>query len=580
LPAVSLYSIVLFGHGRTCKFLSQQQILTDMKDEDTTAAMAPPPSEATPLLQRQPQPPPSDKPHRWPRPRPIDLLLLCGFLVSLSFSVTQVPIIYVFRLMTCEAYYQQHASDLPPFRGRDRCALPAIEAGTARAVSLLGMTTTFFGVINLFITRWTIKRIGVKGALALQVLTPAVRLVIQNVGVAIGGSTGIIIMQSSQAVTIMGGPNGHMLALNTYVTEVTAHRERTGSLGRLQGCMMFGGAVGTLIGGILADRFQIITPFQVTLALFLGSTVYVLVCLPWVPIRKEEQRRQAVGVMRLLGPVRTILPVQWIQPDGTVRTEYGAVFLAAGAFMAVLATGYIPTLLQMYATDVFGFGTKRNSYLVASHQFLRGLYLTAAFPRIIKLGRGLMEKREDAATKTTASATTSGTATPSEQAQLVNAMQDEEQEDVDPPRRADEHETFDFDLIYTRASILIDGILTAGAAFVSEGWQMYLISALLPLGAGTASAAKGVILQMCAPGERTDALSALALVEMIARLSTTFVFGLVFAAFAGVGKTYLVFVCNAGVAVLGFVTLLASRFPKRGSRRLEGKGCDGEDEEA
>lgn len=531
------------------------------------------PSESTPLLPDLT--PASEKSHWRLRPKPIHLVLLCGFLVSLSFSVTQVPIVYVFRLMTCDAYYQHHPEpDLGA--GRDRCSVPAIEAGTARAVSLLGVTTTFFGVINLVITGWTIKRMGVKAALALQVLTPAARVMVQNIGVMIGGSTGIIIMQSSQIVTVMGGPNGYMLALNTYVAEVTAHEERTGSLGRLSGCMLFGSAAGTFIGGNLADTFEIITPFQVTVALFLGSTIYVLLCLPWVPIRCEEKVQKSGGLMRLLGPIRTVLPSEWIQPDASIRTEYGAILLSFGAFLAVLATGYIPTLLQMYSTDVFGFGTRRNSYLLSGYSFLRGLYLTVAFPRIIKLGRRLTESRDGGPV---ASATTSGTVTPSERAQLAIAMQDEEQEDVTPPKPEDEQETFQFDLIYTRASILVDGILTGSAVFVQEGWQMYIVAAVLPFGAGTASAAKGVILQMCAASQRTDALSAIALVEMLARLSTTFVFGLLFAVFASMEKIYLVFVCNAAVALLGFVALLLSRFPRRGSRRLESKQADIDDEE-
>jgi hypothetical protein len=50
---------------------------------------------------------------------------------------------------------------------------------------------------------------------------------------------------------------------------------------------------------------------------------------------------------------------------------------------------------------------------------------------------------------------------------------------------------------------------------------------------------------MCSPEERTDALSAITLVEMVARLATTSVFGLVFAAFADIGQTHLVFSCNA-----------------------------------
>ncbi|KPI34585.1 uncharacterized protein AB675_11202 [Cyphellophora attinorum] len=497
---------------------------------------------------------------------PVHFVLLCGFLVSLSFGITQVPIIYVLRLMTCEVYYQHHAE--PPASGHDRCSIPTIEAGTARAVSLLGASTTLFGFINLFLTKWTITKLGVKTALALQVFFPAVRLVVQSISVATGGYAGIVLMQCSQMVTVMGGPNGYMLALNTYVTEVTEHKERTGTLGKLQGCMMFGSAVGYLIGGFLADVWEMATPFHVALVVFLTSTVFVICFLPWFPPRPTTEDKSESSIRRMLGPLRTILPSKWVRPGGSVSTEYGAVFLAAGAFIAVLATGYLPALLQMYATDIFGFGPTRNSYVVATHSFLRGTFLMFAFPRIIKLGRRVMESRAERHASAIQSTTTSGTATPSEQAQLANAMQDEEQEDVMPPKASGEQETFEFDLVYTRASILIDGALTCGAAFIQKGWQMYLLAAVLPFGAGTASAAKGVILQMCPAEDRTDALSAIAIVEMFARLLTTFVFGLIFAAFASIEKTYLVFVCNGAVAFVGFFVLLLSRFPQEGSRRL------------
>ena len=43
---------------------------------------------------------------------------------------------------------------------------------------------------------------------------------------------------------------------------------------------------------------------------------------------------------------------------------------------------------------------------------------------------------------------------------------------------------------------------------------------------------------------------------------------MVFAGFADIGKTYLVFTCNAAVALLGFIVLLFSRFPPDGSTRL------------
>lgn len=46
------------------------------------------------------------------------------------------------------------------------------------------------------------------------------------------------------------------------------------------------------------------------------------------------------------------------------------------------------------------------------------------------------------------------------------------------------------------------------------------------------------------------------------------VFGLIFAAFTSIGKTHLVFTCNAAVALLGFIVLLFSHFPPDGSKRF------------
>jgi hypothetical protein len=483
--------------------------------------------------------------------------------------------------MTCEAYYDKQPS---PSSASDRCAVPAIEAGTARAVALLGFSTTLFGVANLLITTWGIKRFGVKPALALQAFWPAVRMVVQNIGVMVGGSNGIIIVQMSQIVTIIGGPNGYLLALNTYVTEVTEHKHRTGYLGRLQGFCMFGSAIGFLVGGVLADIFTILTPFQVALALFLASTSYVLVCLPWIKPAREAGEG-ATSSSTVLGPLKTILPSKWIRLDGTIKTEYGAMILAIGSFLGVLATGYIPTLLQLYSTNTFGFGTKRNSYLTSMHAFLRGLFLTFAFPRIIATGRKWTEKRSkrDMARISQPPIRSSDSSEPTDP--LLPALQDEEDPSPLPPLAPSpsntEEETFAFDLFYTRFSLFIDALMTFSATFTRHGRDMYIIAALLPFGAGTASAAKGTILQMCPSKDRVDALSAIAFVEMIARLSTTFVFGLVFAAFASARRTELVFVCNAAVALVGGVILLGSRFPEKGSRRLDlkGEGERGDEEE-
>jgi len=536
-------------------------------------------TETTPLLAKTGHPPPASI--KTPFFQPITWILFCGLIVSLSFGVTQVPLVYVFRVMSCQQYYDSHTNTPLPSNG-NRCSVPEIEANTAYAISILSASTTFFGIANLFITGQWIKRYGVKSALTFQVFWPAARLAVQNVGVTIGGKQGIMIVQLSQIMTIVGGPVGYFLTLNTYVANVTEDKERTGSLGRLQGYCMFGSAVGFLAGGVLADAFTIITPFQVTLVLFCLCTVYVLATLPYIAPDEDEKtaNKGPAGVLRALGPLKTLAPSKFILQNGNVQTEYGPLVLAAGVFLAVLATGYIPTLLQMYATDIFDFGTQSNSILVSSSFFLRGIFLVAIFPRIISYGRNVLKKRRSARVIAVNNADTHALerVLSTEQGRRGSAIQNDADLDVMAVQPDSELVAYDFDLVFTRFSLLIDGIITCGAAFVSQGWQMYLIGALLPLGAGTASSAKGVILQMCSASERTDALSAISLVEMVARLSTTFLFGLIFAAFASIEKTYLVFVCNAAVALSGFVILLFSRFPAEGSTRLELKHVENQEE--
>jgi Major Facilitator Superfamily len=489
-------------------------------------------------------------------------LLLCGFFVSLSFGVTQVPLIYVFRLMTCEAYYENPHHHPPA--DKDRCSVHAIESGTAKAVALLSGSTTLFGVINLFVTTWSIKRFGIKTSLAIQVFWPAVRLTVQNIGVMVGSDLGILIIQCSQIITIVGGPAGYLLSLNSFVAEVVEHSERTGTLGRLQGCTMFGTAIGYLAGGLISDAFSIIAPFRVTLTLFLLSTLYVLVFLPGVSIEQGaisevKKKTSAGGTAKFFGPLKIFLPQKWILQTGHVRTEYGALILGLGVFFGVLATGYIPVLLQMYSTDVLGFKTTENSILISLNSMLRGLFLTLAFPRIIKVGRKWI-KRKDARAKTSSNPS-SGTATPANQEEdadfptqpqefAATEPMDDAEEPVEPipirhRRRKEDEETFAFDLLFTRWSLLVDGVLTGLATFAREGWQIYVVAVLLPFASGTGSSAKGTILQMCPATARADALSAITLVDMIARLSTTTLFGIIFAAFADLGMPHLVFTCNA-----------------------------------
>ncbi|KAK5571500.1 hypothetical protein LTR43_003328 [Exophiala xenobiotica] len=568
------------------------------------------------------------------------LVLLCAFLTSLSFGVTQVPLLYVFRLMTCDAYYKHHpspSSASPSLQGPhllnilaytfnnnnnthnnnnnnhnentpDRCSIHPIESSTALSVSLLGASTTVFGLLNLFLTGSLIKRIGLKHTLVIQVFFPALRLLVQNIGVEVWGSTGIIIIQCSQIVSIIGGPSGYLLVLNTFITEVVEYEGRTAALGRLTGAMMFGSAIGFLLGGVVAEAFGIKAPFRLTFILFLTACAYVALFLPHIPpATKAMDERESgkgrkskkKGARRFLGPLAVFAPRRFIGRDGVVRTEYGAFLLSWGVFLGILATGYLPTLLQLYATDVFAFGTKQNGWLIFMYSMLRGVFLSFAFPKLISVGRTFNTRRERAtlarATKhdTLPSSRGADGEEPTEREPLLgsrppqpastnasNASTDEEdvKDDHDDDQKVKKQQTFTFDLTYTRGSLIADGLLTLLCSFVHTSWQMYLVAAVLPFAAGTGSASKGTILQMvgssATSAERTDALAGVSLVENMARLSTTFVFGVIFAAFASIGRTELVFTVNAAVAIIGFGVLLFARFPLEGSRPVNDLDLD------
>lgn len=534
-----------------------------------------------------------DSATKWPNSTRY-LILLCAFITSLSFGVTQVPLLYVFRLMTCDAYYESHPSTGSPIGfdtadesilsytlvsvsqthgskpvDGDRCSIHSIESSTALSISLLGASTTVFGLANLFLTGSLIKRIGVKPTLLIQVFFPALRLLVQNIGVEVWGTIGIIIIQCSQILTIIGGPSGYLLVLNTYITEVVGYEGRTAALGRLTGAMMYGSAAGFLLGGVVADAFGINFPFRLTLILFLSSCAYVAAFLPYIPPAeakatdpnaREKSKKRVID--RVLGPLAVFAPRKFLLKDGTIKTELGSFLLAWGVFLGILATGYLPTLLQLYATDMFSFGTKANGWLIFMYSMLRGTFLTFVFPKLIAIGRRWNAMREKKARESQNQAE-------GERRPLLVASNGEAAE-ISKPRA---QQTFTFDLTYTRFSLIADGLLTLLCSFVRQGWQMYLVAAVLPFAAGTGSAAKGTVLQMvgssASSGERTDALAGVSVVENMARLSTTFVFGVIFAAFAAIGRTELVFTCNAAVALIGFCVLLFARFPPEGSQPLE-----------
>jgi MFS family permease len=433
-----------------------------------------------------------------------------------------VRMLFVFRQMTCDAYYEHHS--IHPST-TDRCAKREIEGRMAREVTILAASTTIFGVMNLFVTGWSIKRFGVKKALLIQVFWPAVRLAVQITGIFVGSNAGILIVQGSQIITIIGGPNGYVLTLNAFITDVVLPEQRTSSLGRLAGSMSVGAAVGFLAGGLIGDTFGIRAPYMLAVIFFLVCCIYIALSLPSIPPEQDDGKPtpQPKGLVRFFGPLRIFAPQRWTLPDGRSTLQFGALTLGIGVFLAILATGYITMMLQMYSIDEFGFSTAANGWLIFMHQSLRGLFLTFVFPRIISAGRRWLRpgsndpsslEVENGREEEPQHATIS----PAE-IEVTNPMETES-EPLLPPESSSEQETYEFDLFYARFSLLADGLLTGLAVFVTKGWQMYIVAALLPLAAGTGSASKGSILQMIPSKERVDALSGITLVENIARLST------------------------------------------------------------
>ncbi|KAL2137750.1 hypothetical protein VTI28DRAFT_8385 [Corynascus sepedonium] len=487
-------------------------------------------------------------------------ILFAGFLTTLSFSFTPVPIFYAFRLMECDAFYARN----PPYEGTgDRCSRNEIAAGTATQFSILCMSTTLCGTINLFVAGWMAKRFNPRAALMVQTFVPAIRVATQILGVLAGGQAGIIIFQCTQLITIIGGPAGYILVANIIAGEVTEPLRRTAVFGMLQGCNMLGQGIGHFSAGKIGDAWGVRRPFEIAFGSFLLTTLYVRVAVPHITVESlsSGSKPDSKGITGLLSPLRVLAPQKVLLSSGVIRKHYGVLFLCAGVFLGVLATGYAPLLIQMYATAVFGFKQGDNGWLMSEFAFMRAAFLIFLFPRIINKGRRWYLTRGQQEGSGSASLATNS----EELGVPVRGIAEEE-----PVRSAEEGTAFD--LFFLRISLVVDGVMTMCATFATKNWHIYLAAFLLPFASGSTPAAKGVMTKMCSTSRRADALEALTVIENIAKLATQALFGFVFAALAQIGKPRLTFFANAGIALLASGVLLLSRFPLDGSQPVDNDG--------
>lgn len=498
--------------------------------------------------------------------------------------------------MACEEFYK-HA---PPFDGPgDRCRRNEIDSASAAQIAIMGSVSVAFSISNLFVAGWQMRTIGPKRALALQTFFPTIRVIVQASSLLVGAKAGIIMMQASQAITVLGGPAGYILILNTIIAEITEPAARTGMFGVLQGSIMVGVAMGYFVGGSLGDNYGLIRPFELAAISLSCCCVYVLLCIPYIDpkiLSNEKKEAKPRGILGFLGPLRAMAPQLLRLQDGRIVRHFGVLFLALGIFMGVLATGYAPTLIQMYSMTAFEFTPTRNSILIAGNNLIRGVFLIFIFPRIISRGRHWFKSSD--VPDAPQAVSDAGIPTDIQDFDPVpGTIANQEPTNAPPP--VEKVEGGGFDLFFLRWSLVVDGVITASAAFVTRDWHIYigrlvtlpivtpssnvpLVGFLLPLASGSAPASKGVLTEMVPASQRPEALQAMTLVEYMATFSTLGIFGAIFSTLADIGKSYMTFYCNAvrsfrhrlivdcingaqAIAVVAVGILLLSTFPPPGS---------------
>ncbi|KAH7028174.1 uncharacterized protein B0I36DRAFT_247438 [Microdochium trichocladiopsis] len=529
--------------------------------------------ETTPLLgTRETEPELKKKQPRlgWLSFEPTWPVMIAGLLISASFGLTQTPILYAFRQMVCEDYYSHH----PPYAGSgDSCNVPAVNSGKDAQFAILGSCTVFFAISNLVFTGWQMRNLGPKKALLVQNFFPVIRVLTQSVAISIGGATGITLFQLGQAITILGGPAGYILVLNTILSELIEQAQRTSMFGKLQGYILVGNAMGFLGGGVVSDRFGVVSPFRLGAICLSATLVFCATCVPPVSLKKDERapttnRRNAV-VASFVDPLLALGPQKLRLKNGTITTHYGVTILAVGIFVGVLATGYVAQLLQQYSMDVFDFDASKNSALMALTLVVRGLFLMFIFPIIISSGRkwfdSTSQQQPQAAEQDAETVIPTHPLDMDPTPQLVSTEEEPVQAPPAPPTAQSGH----FDLFFLRYSYLVDAVITMCAAFISDGWQFYLMAVLLPLASGSYAASKGVLTEMIPESQKADALAGMTLVESLASVSTLGLFGAVFSSLVEIGKAHLTFYLNAAIALLAIIILLFSRYPAEDSKLIE-----------
>ncbi|WWC59317.1 uncharacterized protein I303_101868 [Kwoniella dejecticola CBS 10117] len=489
---------------------------------------------------------------------PVPRVFFTSTLLSMTFAFTQTTLVYAFRVMTCEEYYKTHTWD---GQGKDRCNVPYVEAKTARQIAIMSTVTVSAMIANLFLSGWSIKKFGVKATMFQQTFWAALRNLCQMYAIKTGAGTGMLIIQSTQLFNILGSAGGYQIASNVFVSMLVPAEERTKQFGVLAGMIMLGSSLGYTLGGLAYTYYGLLAPFQCAFGLLCFCTVFGALFLPYLPPEVQDKKEDSKGTeekkkQSFLAPLKLFIPRIVETSDGKSKRDYNLLLLGAGAFVSVLATGYVHLALQLVGTDVFDFTPSESGMMLSGNLLIRAFFLSICFPRIITYGRRLISHRKDVPT---------GAARDEHPERPIEA---EEPDDIGAPREDQARQPTDvqhgstFDLYFLRWSIFVDGLLTGLTTLSTQGWHLYLAAGVLPFASATGAACKGVTLDFVEPHQRADALSAIALIEKVAQVSTISLFSNIFAVLSEQGKPTLVFSANGATAMVAFILLLFVRMPR------------------
>ena len=273
--------------------------------EMTNRSSSPDATERTPLVAHQSNQE-GDKVEHVPlakvRFSPLRRVMFVALVSATSFAFTQTSLIYAFRVMTCDDHFQHldgHDRKLhlveSVVKGGDRCAIPVVEARTARAIALMSTMTTFccklqssffprynlfstpwdpswtgesvdvlrlislLAILNLFVTGYWFKKLGIKMAMFQQTFWAALRSLTQIYALSIGGQFGINLITITQAINVLGSGGGYELASMAYIAQLCGQEERTGMFGILMGIRMFGAAIGYICESTRSRKIHVWT---------------------------------------------------------------------------------------------------------------------------------------------------------------------------------------------------------------------------------------------------------------------------------------------------------------------------------